>query len=410
MLQCSGCGGLVSEFAARCSACGREVPPPEVSPYLDEADGSAPFIADAAPGPGRDEAPPLRPKRSRRPLALGLVAALMVGGVTVGLWLSSGPPPGRAQGLASLYGRIVAHAPDGAAVSYDPAARRTAVFSLPGAPVSFVPVALSPDGTTWLGSSGTVVTLVDGRVASSRSVDAAPGLTTAVSFADGDRGIVLVSAGTASMVDLSNGHHYTLGPADTAAGDPQTLGAFVTTPADVELRGPGRGPAILATASQLDQDVGWASNRPVRLGVYPSPTGDAVAVVVAPLTPVHGDTPLVVLNRAGGVLAAIDEWNGPMYGSQPVWSPGAHQIAYPTYTTSGPALAIGTETGAVGTVAAPVGTVFGRCVWSVSSTDVACQAWVGSRSRWVYGIPTADRLLSSDSPGAPVAWIAAPPP
>ncbi len=97
-----------------------------------------------------------------------------------------------------------------------------------------------------------------------------------------------------------------------------------------------------------------------------------------------------------------------MYGSQPAWSPGAHQVAYPTYTVSGPALAIGTETGALGTVPAPAGTTFGSCVWSVSSTDVVCQSRVGSRYRWLYGVPTADRLLSGPSPGRPVAWTAGP--
>ena len=416
MLQCASCGGHVSEFAARCPACGHGIEDAgaevELSPYLE----------DEHPVPAF-EPRPLRPRRLHYAVGLIAVLLLVTGGVTAVLRPSSGQPK-RIDGLRSLYGDIAAETPGGAVVSYEPATGRETRYILNGAPPRFRPVALSPDGTTWLGSDGVVLTVADGRVAhaSVAVADGMPETAGPVSdpFSDGDSGVVVMSRRTrvapseASVVDVRNGSSYDLGPAEAAAGDPQEMGAFVSaegvTGYDVELRRPGEAPQKLATAAQLAVDVGWNPDRPVRLAVYPSPTGEALAVVLTPLEAIGGDTPMAVLDRTGGLLAAIDDWRGPMYGARPVWSPGAHQLAYPTYTTSGPAVAVGTETGAFGTVSAPPESVIGPCVWSVSSTDVMCQARTGNRAEWLYALPTSGRLLASRSAGRPVGWVGGPMP
>ncbi len=122
-------------------------------------------------------------------------------------------------------------------------------------------------------------------------------------------------------------------------------------------------PALLATSSQLNEYVGSVPSTPIQLAIYPNPSGDAVAVVLNPITPVTGNVPMVVLNRNGQLLAALTDRDGPIYGTQPIWSPSGRQLAYPTYTDTGAALAIATESGAVQDLSAPSPeTTFGHCV------------------------------------------------
>ena len=95
-----------------------------------------------------------------------------------------------------------------------------------------------------------------------------------------------------------------------------------------------------------------------------------------------------------------------MYGSQPVWSPGGYQITYPTYTPTGAALAITTETGNVDALPAPAAvTAFHGCVWSPNSEDVVCATRSGGRDRWLYALPADRRLIPGSSAGTPLAWI-----
>ena len=470
---------MVSEWAAHCPDCGhsaddalegtadrptRQTSGSGADPYLDlELDRPTeeplpPEVVPAAP-------PPKGRRRLARSAAVASVVLAVAAGTATGVSMSTGGPAGT-QGLRSLYGEVVADTGRGTPVAYDPATGRTAGFQVVGG-APFTPAAVSPDGTTWLGSNGTTFTVAGSRVtvkSTNVTAEVSGSTTPAVpaAFADGDRAVLLLtrpvgtdgavgggpvgtdgavgggpvgtdgavgsgpggSPAEASVVRIADGRDFPLGLVDSAGGDPQSLGAFVAAPVDfgrpgadvplpgadgdVELRHPGQPPQVLATASQLEEDVGWSADRPVQLGVYPSPSGDAVAVVLTPLELVKGDAPMVVLSRSGGVLAAVDDWSEPMYGTGPVWSPGGHQLAYPTYTTTGPALAIGSETGAIGTVPAPAGTLFGSCVWSVSSTDVVCQAVTGNRSQWLYAVPTSNRLLSTRSAGMPVAWVAAP--
>ncbi len=103
---------------------------------------------------------------------------------------------------------------------------------------------------------------------------------------------------------------------------------------------------MLATSSQVNQYVGSLPSTPIQLGIYPDPSGDAIAVVLNPLTPITGNVPMVILNRQGHLLAALNEHDGPISGTQPIWSPNGRS-GYPTYTNTGAALAIATETGTI---------------------------------------------------------------
>jgi hypothetical protein len=112
------------------------------------------------------------------------------------------------------------------------------------------------------------------------------------------------------------------------------------------------------------------------------------------------------LNRQGRLLASFPDRLGPIYGSQIVWSPGGHQLAYPTYTQTGPALATATETGTVFPVAAPsVDVTLGQCVWSPTSTELVCQSQTPTGFEWLYATATSAEMVPAPSRGYPLAWI-----
>lgn len=435
MLECAGCGGLVSEYAARCPACGhttddaRDIPDPpaeSTSPLPDLTPADRPPI-------GQSVEPRTVAWWLRRP-TLAAAAVVVAGAVAAGLLLSSGGSPVPA-GLKSLGGQVLAVSPAGALVAAHPASGTRKRFpNLNGGP--FTPMAVSADGTRLLDAAGIVFNIAgDGITAGSNAVSKvvtnATSPAASMPFADHDEAVLVLTRSTAAspaaaaVVSLVNGHETALGIVDAAGGDTQSMGAFVSVPAQlnqphighpaspdtrVELRVAGRPPATLVTAAQLNEDVGSLPSTPIQLGVYPDPTGDAVAVVLNPLNPADHDVAMVVLTRQGGVLATFASQFGPIYRSQPVWSPGAHQLAYPTYTNTGAALAIANETGTVEDLPAPSpDTAFGPCVWSPTSVDVVCQGRTAAISQWLYATSNASRLITSHSLGVPLAWVAGTP-
>ncbi len=95
-----------------------------------------------------------------------------------------------------------------------------------------------------------------------------------------------------------------------------------------------------------------------------------------------------------------------MYGTGPVWSPDGRQLAFPTYTATGAALTIATETGGVETEPGPgAATRIGQCLWSPKSLDVVCGATSGNRVEWLYATPASNRLVRVGAPGEPLAWV-----
>lgn len=427
---------MVSEFAARCPTCRHPVddaielpePPTEPPPPTESP-------AAAEPEPGLDQASgPIegRARRHRRFAAAGAGLVLAIPAIL----LASDGRAASSPALASLSGEVAARSPAGATTWVDPIGGRSLVVPPPKGFRGMDPLAVSSDGATLLDSDGTLLTVDDGSevarptpITALLSAATSPAQPTA--FADGNRAVLLLTrtgpqAATAALVDLSDDRQVDLGPVDSAGADPLSLGAFVSAPtasggaehaipalsdARIELRMAGRGPALLATAGDLDRAVGWPPDTPVRMDVYPNSTGDAVAVVLhRPGPPPGGDIPIVILNRQGALLAVLTNGSGLSSGSQPRWSPGGHQIAYPTSTRAGPALTISTETGAPETYPAPSSTTFGSCIWSPASTDVVCQSRIAGRARWLYATPTAGHLISTRSVGEPLTWLALLPP
>jgi len=444
MLRCAGCGKSVSEFAGRCPAChhgiedAEEIPDPAVSEETGEPWSAPPGRLQHEPreaeGP-RLEAPASRTEHKRRLMgsaALLAGAIAVVAAVTVAFLLPSGEKGGVSSPIRTLGGRVLAVSATGRLISVDPVSGQVEKLTVPTSGTPFVPVSVSPDGQRLLDEAGSVFAVTaDGSVARSRAVAGILGRTTSpapsMPFADNDQAVLAlthaaVGPATASLLDLADGREFDLGLVDTAGGDVLTLGAFVSVPygatqagpahpagADlaVELRTVGDPSLVLSTAAELNEDVGSAPTRPVRLSVYPNPTGDAVAVVLTPLGPPTRNDAMVVLNRQGDLLGTFPERIGPTDGSQVVWSPGGHQLAYPTYTGTGAVLAVGTETGAVYTVVPPApDTTFGDCVWSPDSTDLVCQSQAGhDHHQWLYATETTEKLIPARSPGYPLAWI-----
>jgi hypothetical protein len=357
--------------------------------------------------------------------ALGLVAVLSLTSLPSS---KRGPAPAPFQALA---GRVMAVSPGGRLVSVDPVSGKAARLPVPAGGSPFVPASVSPNGQRLLDDAGMVFNLTDaGGVTRSSAVSRILGGATSpvqsMPFADNSQALLALTrpAGgpaTALVVSLIDGREFDLGVVDSAGGDAQSLGAFVSVPSDpsqtgigpvsadagVELRIVGKSPELLSTSAEINEYVGAPPSRPVTLSVYPNPTGDAVAVAVNPLSPSKGNVAMVVLNRQGRLLASFSDRLGPIYGSQIVWSPGGHQLAYPTHTVTGPALATATETGTVYPVSPPAGdTTFGPCVWSPTSTEVVCQSQTANGNQtWLYATSASPRMTPAPSPGYPLAWI-----
>jgi hypothetical protein len=248
-------------------------------------------------------------------------------------------------------------------------------------------------------------------------------LSEPVPFADHDRAVVVVTQGfpesqsSAVIVSLADGQTTVLGRADAAAADPQSFGAFVSTPDDprdgigssdarIELRVPGQSPVTVATAGELNQEVGQVSSTPVELRVYPDPTGDRLAVMLNPPVAVVSNVPIVILDRHGRLLSAIPQASGPVASTQPAWSPSGRLLAYPTYTRTGPALAIQSLSGRPRIYEAPnSNTQIGNCVWSPTSITVVCPVSIGSQTAWDFADTTTGRLTSGKSLGYPIVWL-----
>jgi hypothetical protein len=248
-------------------------------------------------------------------------------------------------------------------------------------------------------------------------------LSEPVPFADHDRAVVVVTQGfpesqsSAVIVSLADGRTMALGRADAAAADPQSFGAFVSTPDDphdgtgssdagIELRVPGQSPVTVATAGELNQDVGQVSSTPAELRVYPDRTGDKLAVMLNPSVAVVSNVPMVILDRHGHLLSAIPQASGPVASTQPAWSPSGRLLAYPTYTPTGPALAIQSLSGRPRIYeASNSNTQIGNCVWSPTSVTVVCPAGIGTQTAWDFASTTTGRLTSVKSLGFPIVWL-----
>lgn len=429
MLQCAGCGEEVSEYAARCPNChhGTEDATDVEPPVLEAVE--PPRFAPLIPTPTRQP-----PRRRFVAMAFAAVVAIffIVGAVTGGWSLSSGRSSVPAA-LRLLSGRVLALSSKGGIVSVTPATGKVQRFPVPARASSFPPIAVSSDGKLLLDAEGKVVVVTTGYQSSeenppsaalSRDTVPAP----SAPFGDHDQTVLLLTRRTvrapasSAILNLADGDLSDIGVIDSGGADPETTGAFVSVPAranqsdlaypagpDVrlELRIPGQPAVTVATAAQLNEEVGSYPATPILLSVYPDPTGNVLAVTLDPLHPMQGNVPLLLLTRTGNPITAFAGGVGPTYESQPVWSPDGRQLAYPTHTPTGTSLDIVTLSGTTRELPALTpSSTFGRCVWSPDSADVVCQTQIPAPTyQWQYATPTTSRLLSVRSSGTPLAWI-----
>jgi len=243
-------------------------------------------------------------------------------------------------------------------------------------------------------------------------------------FADHERALVMLldygapqgSSNPIAVVSVATGHQVSLGAGRHVAGDPQARGVFVSVPAPVRpstgiaraspdsgiaLRDAGRRPVLLASAADLNRDLGERANVPVSLAAYPAPSGARLAVVVQPTA---SDTAagIVVLSRAGRLLGTARASLAPQ--SVPVWSPSGRSLAYLTAGTRGPGLAIRTVGGS--TVARPLPRVAGTystCVWSPDGVSVLCGGIDGGA--WAMARAHSGHTVAVRGSGTPIAWL-----
>jgi WD40-like Beta Propeller Repeat len=252
------------------------------------------------------------------------------------------------------------------------------------------------------------------------------------SFAGHDRDVVMLldygnsSSSTqnpVSVYSLGTGSSRPLGVADSVAGDPLAAGAFVSVAvppeasatvapfgpdARVELRDAGRPAVVLATAASLNRHLGQSPDQPVQLIPYPDPAGDKIAVVVQPVSGSEDGAGIVVLDRAGRVIATA----ATPFGVQglPAWSPSGASLAYASTGNSGPALFIWTVGGRAAIRSFPSGgEVYGQCVWSPDGRSILCLASAGpgqpGSPGWAVLSTSTGVIATERGNGRPIAWL-----
>lgn len=442
MRRCQGCGELFSVWAPRCPHCGRSAGDAlEASasrPGVEGEGAAEEQMVDADSPQWANEVGSLAKTRrigvNHRWVAIA-VAVVVVAAVTAAVAPSSvSGRPAASSPVETLQGRIVVQTADGQLLTMDPDGR--AVRRYPAlADLDLVGSAVN--GQMLVSQGGIVISSVDGRLAVSSnaataalSPDTAP--VEADSFTDTGTAIVALTRktaaapATASVVVVSDGETIGLGTVDVddAAGDPAAIGAFVSIPGPasngqsqviahaavpdtgVELWDVGAAPVTLASASELDLDAGQSPSTPVDLSVFPDPRGDRVAVVLDTLGAQSSNVPVVILQRSGRLVLAELQRQGPIDGGQAMWSPNGDYLAYSTYTSSGPALAVVSLNGQVQTFPAPnPQSQFQYCVWAPSSTVTLCRVETATLAEWSFAIVGTGKLTIVAAAGYPWAWL-----
>ena len=390
------------------------------------------------PFPALDPEPPPRPVRARVLTVVAAVAAVAaVAGLVVWLLIPGGPrrPAAAARPAVPLPGVVIVLQPDGILAAARPDGRISRAFPGLGRFEQSWPSA-SADGRYLALPSGRILRVAAGGLAASR-LDAsrfvAPysSVVSVGAFADGDRYVVTRGSSShpgfqapapVSAAPLGAGSPVPLGSADRAAGDPQAAGAFVTVAASgpvasatpvltvpdvrVERRDAGQPPVTLATTAQLLTVVGAPAGQLSLLALYPSPRGDAVAVVVAPDTRSPSNAGLVVLGRDGRVLGSVSAGIGPSGSSPPAWSPDGRSLAFVTAGDRGPELTIWTPGGSTTTSTLPdPASATGVCVWAPDGGGVLFASAGGPSSAPAWTVVLRHgAVITTTGPGYPLLW------
>lgn len=246
-------------------------------------------------------------------------------------------------------------------------------------------------------------------------------------FADHDTRLVLLAdpSGTPTgrnsirLATIPEGISHQVGTGDAVAGDPAADGAFVSVASArhpgrqgagpdsmVELLRTGRPAEVLATAAELNHDLGRRASSPVVLTPYPSASGDRVAVTINPL-PGSETGGIVVLSRTGEVLGARAIPQGPLIGAAPAWSASGHSLAYAGTGARGTVLRIWIVGGAGLTEAIPhPAHRYDTCTWSPDGQWVLCDAAISQTTDdWAVGRAAGGSMVPVRGPGHAITWL-----
>jgi hypothetical protein len=215
----------------------------------------------------------------------------------------------------------------------------------------------------------------------------------------------------AVVESLRTGSAVSLGPADSAAGDPQQAGAFIAVPspgqpfsngnqpdASLVLTDVGARSRLLATAGQLSHVLGIRQGTAVSLVPVPNPQGSMVAVQVSAM---NGSAfGVVVVSRRGALL-----WSQPGAGSFLAWAGWSHSsktLAVVGYSGARPELIEWTV--GVRSVTTPLhdSSLPGptACAWSPDDTAVICDG--GPRGNWLVIRSGTESVTVGQ--GQPLVW------
>jgi hypothetical protein len=169
---------------------------------------------------------------------------------------------------------------------------------------------------------------------------------------------------------------------------------------------------VLATAAQIDTDLGQSAEDTGTISLLADPTGTRLAVLVVSDGPGSGAGGIVVLSRTGDVLGAV-RVAGDGVGT-PAWSPDGSSLVYGAATSGRPAVTLWRIGAAPTTRSAPASplpigdNVIDRCLWSITGDGYLCASAesVDNRAEWLVARPGGP-LISEEGPPMPLAWLAA---
>jgi hypothetical protein len=378
--------------------------------------------------PALDPEPP--PRRLRRVGAV-LVVVILAG---LGSWLGftkSGTTPHHSAVVPVSYvrgltGVVLAEAPSSVLAATDMQAGKAVMLSNLGQFSSNPYPAVSADGKFLLDAAiGKLLSLASlshpqtAPNALSFSPGNMPG-SLADPWSDHDSGVVELNYPTgvqglqstiavAAVESVRTGRAVSLGPADSAAGDPQQAGAFIAVPkrgkpfpnglqpdGGIVLADAGARSRLLATTAQLNHALGNKRGTAVSLFPIPNPQGSMVAVQVLPIS--NGTAGIVVLSRNGALLGSQ-----PLGGGWAGWSHSGSTLAVADAGYAGAELTEWKIGASSVTTALHDSSRRGptACAWSPDDTSVVCDG--GPHGNWLV-IRSGTESVTAGS-GQPLVWV-----